>query len=448
MRLSAKDVSYNKPGSVAAYYGWDESNILPQTQTLLSSGGDKHQANMRKHVDGYLQRNYGVGVDEVLADPNNPRIRWLVPALDYAVREEARKYKTKGGGFMSFLTKLVGPAVGALVLPGVGSALGATISAGAGGAIGGAIQGGISDGPMGAAIGGLTGYGVGSGVGAAKNLLTGAPLSNVNQFMPADVAARAGTTPVGAAGRLAGVMGQNPGSNIGAAAGPAGSVLDRVVNAAPLALAGMSYLDASRQQPASIAPQAASGEAARQAMRDRGLADVDRAFANQDGYYDRLRSSIFDFQTANLDRDYGDQQRELKFELARRGHLGGSQEIDNAAELRRLYNEGRLGAGSVADGAVRQARMADQSARAQAMQDIYMDVDSGEAIGNALNQSRLASEQAADFARGQNLGDVFGRFAYLYSQGRDANERQRAARDFGSRRVSIGQASNYGGSVV
>lgn len=456
--LNAKDVAYDNPGSVANYYGWNYENILPQAQSLLSGGEADHQRNMRKHVDGFLQRNYGLTYDQIAANPNNNNLSQLVNAVDYAVREEGRKQQTKGGGFLDFLKKAIGPAVGALVLPGVGAALGAPLSAAAGGAIGGAVQGGVEDGIPGALIGSLSGYGIGSGIGAAKGFLAGTPLSNVNQFMPADIAARAGTTPAGYGGKIAAFMGGNPsatsaaGQVAGSAASAGGSTLDRFLDtasdAAPLISAGLTYLDAAGQKTPSIVPQAQAAESNRQALRDRGVARVNEAFDNQDPYYDKLRSSIFDYQTADLDRDYGDQQRELKFELARRGHLGGSQEVDNAGELKRLYNEGRLNAGAVADDAVRSARQADQAARAQAIQDIYLDVDSGQAVSSALTQSRLASDQAADYAKGQNLGDVFNKFAYLYTQNRNASEQQRAARDYGSRRVGIRPASTYAGSTA
>jgi len=456
--LNAKDVAYDNPGSVANYYGWNYENILPQAQSLLSGGEADHKRNMRKHVDGFLQRNYGLTYDQIAANPNNNNLSQLVNAVDYAVREEGRKQQTKGSAFLDFLKSAIGPAVGALVLPGIGGMLGATISAGAGGAIGGAIQGAVEDGLPGAAIGGLKGYGIGSGIGAAKGLITGTPLSNVNQFMPADIAARAGASPAGYSDKIAAFMGGNPaatsaaGQVAGSAASAGGSTLDRFLrtasDAAPLITAGLTYLDAKGQQTPSIVPPARAAEDNRQLLRDRGVDRVNAAFDNQDPYYDKLRSSIFDYQTADLDRDFGDQQRELKFELARRGHLGGSQEIDNAGELKRLYNEGRLNAGTVADDAVRSARQADQSARAQAIQDIYLDVDSGQAVNSALSQSRLASEQAADFAKGQNLGDVFNKFAYLYQQGRNANEQQRAARDYGSRRVGISPASTYAGATA
>ena len=189
--LNAKDVSYDRPGSVAQYYGWSYENILPQAKSLLSGGEADHQSNMRKHVDGYLNRNYGLSYDQILSKPDNNKLSQLVNAVDYAYREEGRKQQTKGGGFLDFLKQFIGPAVGAVVLPGIGGALGASISAGVGGAIGGAIQGGVSDGLKGAALGGLQGYGVGSGVGWASGKLGLSPLTNVNAAVGGDYAARA-----------------------------------------------------------------------------------------------------------------------------------------------------------------------------------------------------------------------------------------------------------------
>ena len=158
--LNAKDVAYDRPGSVSNYYGWTPATINSVYSRATGDGSTKNQQNIAKHVSKFLDKR-GQSMDT--AKPN-----MMVHAMDYAYREEGRKQQTKGSGFLDFLKSAIGPVVGSLVLPGIGSALGAGISAGVGGAIGGAIQGGISKGPLGALTGAASGYGIGSGVGAAK----------------------------------------------------------------------------------------------------------------------------------------------------------------------------------------------------------------------------------------------------------------------------------------
>lgn len=162
--LNAQDVAYDNPGSVARYYGWNKDNINDVISGRVGKG-TSNARNVQSHIDKFLGKR---GVDMKSARPGH-----LIAAMDYAYREEGRKQQTKGGGFLNFLKKFIGPVAGSLILPGVGSALGAGISAGVGGAIGGAIQGGISDGPLGALTGAASGYGIGSGVGAVQNWASG-----------------------------------------------------------------------------------------------------------------------------------------------------------------------------------------------------------------------------------------------------------------------------------
>jgi len=193
--LNAKDVAYDRPGSVANYYGWSPATINSVYAKATGDGSTKNQQNMAKHVSKFLDKR-GLTMDT--AKPN-----MMVHAMDYAYREEGRKQQTKGGGFLDFLKKFAGPVAGAILLPGIGGALGAGISAGVGGAIGGAIQGGVENGFKGAALGGLSGYGIGSGIGAAQNWAS-------NALGGAQAGAQAGAGQgfsyggdvVGAAGRL------------------------------------------------------------------------------------------------------------------------------------------------------------------------------------------------------------------------------------------------------
>ena len=477
--LSAKDIPYSSPGSVSNYYGMTPANIFAPGQFLnkfyadavkggITAGGNEGILKTLRSVDygnnpqqfALLQQYLSTGQVPAGLDPN-----YAITNYDYAIREQGRQQQTKSSFLGDFVKSLIGPAIGTAIgfgVPVIGPALGGTI--------GGAFQGGVENGIGGVPLGALKGYGVGAGASSLANFAgfgnAAAPIVNgvssaapwTGFRLPPEGLSGWGplsTTPGPAATWGASSLltrGATTAANAGASAASGGGsrpgYTDSLINTAPnLVGAGLAYLDSTGYGSGSLVPAAAGIEAQRQAARDSGVSAVNSAFAGQDPYYDKLRSSVFDFQTANLDRDYGNQRRETKFELARRGHLGGSQEIDATADLGRLYNDGRLGAGTIADRAVNNARSADQYARANAISSIYADVDANQAVNDALAQSGLNIQQAGDYARGENLGDVFGNFAYLYQQGAKKNERQRATADYyGGGGVRVPPASTYYGS--
>lgn len=224
-----------------------------------------------------------------------------------------------------------------------------------------------------------------------------------------------------------------------------------MISATPqLAGAALSYLGSAKDQdPYQRELNAArTAQAQRQQSLTRNTAQVGAAFGSNDDYYKRVRSGVFDYQKNSLDTERDKQSRELKFELARRGHLGGSAEIDAVGELSRLYSEGLLNAGSLADGTVNSVRSSDERAKNQAQRDVLLDIDANTAIQGGVNQAQLASQQALDSAKGQNLGDVFGGLGYLYQQGQAKKERTRANVDYAARRGStVGPASSNSGTI-
>lgn len=238
--LNAKDVAYDRPGSVAGYYGWSPGSIDNVIDSALG-GPSKNAANIRQSLDKYLGKR-GTSLDAA-----SPQQR--IAAMDYAYREEGRKQQTKGGGFLDFLKKAIGPAVGALVLPGVGAALGTTISAGVGGAIGGAIQGGVEDGPLGALTGAASGYGIGSGVGAAKNWASNALSPSAGFSYGGDVVGAASKLGALPSGLDAAAMSQVPGVGIAGQviAGMGGNSLLARAGSTANALSGVAGLLGGQQ---------------------------------------------------------------------------------------------------------------------------------------------------------------------------------------------------------
>lgn len=405
-------------GAGLANEGYSLGNPQQVLEYFNRMSTNPHDANEKRFVDKV--RTYAKNNRGSWTDPN-----YVAQAVDWAFRDDMRKNK-KPPKMFGPLDSIIKPAL-TLAASAVNPALGAVV----GGGLGAANDGGI--------IGGLLGAAGGYAGGNAINSIA----SNGLKAFGKELLANPLQTLGGAATKLVGAGG-------GGSGGSGGGVGSALLSAAPqLAGAAFSMLGSGGSDPyeATLLAQR-NAEAARTAARTAGTNAVNTAMNNQGDYYDRLRSSVFDFQKGNLDRERDDQSRELKFELARRGHLGGSAEIDAVGDLTRLYQEGLLNAGTVADDAVRQTRAGDQNARAQAIRDITLDVDQNTALNNAVSQAQLASAQALDSARGQNLGDVFGNLGYLYQQGQAKRERQRATTDYyGRRGTSVGPASSASGTI-
>lgn len=165
---------------------------------------------------------------------------------------------------------------------------------------------------------------------------------------------------------------------------------------------------------------------------------------------DRIARNVTNYQTRDLNEQLDDNQRLLKDELARRGHIGGSQQVDQESELRQLNDDALLDIANLANQARLNFRNDKTRALSNAVSAINADVDSSTAINNALGQTTLAAQQAEETARGQNIGDVFQRMAYLYGIQQQGAGRQAAQqqynRTFGA--SNPGAGSSYQGTTV
>lgn len=432
----------------------DATKVMDFYRQVAANPSTPYAQGILQGIQAYAKNNPGSTSDPM----------WVTNALDWYWRDIQRKSQ-KAPSMFGPLDSILKPAItlgAGLINP----ALGAVV----GGGLGAANDGGIIGGLLGAA-GGYTGGSALKGAASAfsnaggwstlmnapgtfaSNLGRGA-LTSLQNYLPgyggsltgagggaAALALKGGTTALQALGGTGGA----------GTAGGSGLKSTLLAAAPQLVGAGLSYASGSGSDAYDQQLIAArNAEARRQATRDANAAAVSATMNNQDDYYRRLRSNVFDYQKSALDERKADESRELKFELARRGHLGGSQEVDAIGDLTRLYQQGLLKAGTLADDTVNYTRASDQNAKQQALLSVLNDADANQAIQSAVNQSQLASQQALDAAKGQNLGDVFTGLGYLYQQGQQANERRRATVDYYARRGtggSVGPASSYSGSV-
>ncbi len=147
---------------------------------------------------------------------------------------------------------------------------------------------------------------------------------------------------------------------------------------------------------------------------DTSDAEIAAAQSGRDQAYDRVRSSVLDFNKNKLDTDREPAARNLKFALLRTGNSGGGLDVDQNNLLQRKYDEGLLNATNAADAASLGARSSDEESRLNLLSRIDAGMDQGSAIAGANNQLRNSADAAISNAKGQSLGNAFDNAGLLY----------------------------------
>ena len=171
------------------------------------------------------------------------------------------------------------------------------------------------------------------------------------------------------------------------------------------------------------ADESARREAERQAEIDRALSRVNATYAPQvrNPIYDDIYRTTYNRNIADLQEQYGDAQREHKFDLVRRGQSGGSAGADRYSDLRGNFNKGVQRVSSMAQDAKSYARNADEQQRSSLVNSIYGGMDSTTAADRAGSQSQVAVANANANANNMTLGDWFARVAQQVQQQRAAS---------------------------
>lgn len=169
--------------------------------------------------------------------------------------------------------------------------------------------------------------------------------------------------------------------------------------------------------------QAEQNERERQEAIRRGTAAVNQAFddPSRRGY---IEGDFLDATRAylgeDLDRQKSDNDRQLKFAMARSGLAGGSAQVDAAREAGEVYNRGKLEVERRSQGAVADLLGADEQARLNLLAMVQSGLDATTASQRASSAMRnnLLSGKSSSVADG--LGDVFGQFADVYRRSQQA----------------------------
>lgn len=180
--------------------------------------------------------------------------------------------------------------------------------------------------------------------------------------------------------------------------------------------------------------EAQAVEQQRQAQIAHTVAEINRIYDSpqREAQIQDFVSAMRDYYGQDLDRQKAQNDRALKFALARGGLTGGSTQIDQSRRLGEDYQRGVLAADRQAQGAGAQLRSQDQSSKMNLIAMAQSGLDATTAAQQAASSMRSALESQMATSRVQGLGDMFGDLAKVYDQSQQAAERRRQDRLYGS----------------
>lgn len=133
--------------------------------------------------------------------------------------------------------------------------------------------------------------------------------------------------------------------------------------------------------------------------------------------YGEQRQAVYDINSRDVNRQYGDAEKANRFGLARNGLMGGSADVDSNARLQEMTNEGLVKAGGIADNAAANLRASDESARQSLIAMAQSGIDTGTAQQMAQQQLASSSEKAMGERSGASIGNLFGGLSQAYLRG-------------------------------
>lgn len=196
-------------------------------------------------------------------------------------------------------------------------------------------------------------------------------------------------------------------------ADPGSAVSHKVANGAPLN--ATTLMDPNHWATPEKAPQdmtAEEQEAARQQRISTNVASINSAYGSREGQYKAFADALRQKNTGDLNRQYADAGRSLKFELAGSGLTGGSVAADSGRDLGRQMAEGTVASESKVNAAEAGLRSQDENSRLQ----LISLAQAGGDIGNAASQtSNMLKANLQGAQSGVSaLGDIFGSTAATY----------------------------------
>ena len=138
-----------------------------------------------------------------------------------------------------------------------------------------------------------------------------------------------------------------------------------------------------------------------------------------------------DYFTRDLNRQKAEQDRQIKFALARGGMIGGSTQLDQSAKLGEDYSRGLLDVDRRARGAGAELEAADQDARARLISLATQGLDATTAASQSAAAMRSNLEAGRSTSLAGGLGDAFSGMTDFLRQARENAARARTNRETG-----------------
>lgn len=190
---------------------------------------------------------------------------------------------------------------------------------------------------------------------------------------------------------------------------------------------GGSSNDASRQ--------AERNERERQAQIAQSTGRINAIFddPSRQAQYDKLASDTTAFYTSDLDRQKAENERKLKFALARSGLSGSSVQADKGEQLGEDYLRGVVEATRRGNAAGATLRGADEQSRLNLLAMAQTGLDATTAGSRAASSLKGNLEAGMADSTANGLGDFFGGFADLYRRSQERKGEQSARKyDYGT----------------
>lgn len=146
----------------------------------------------------------------------------------------------------------------------------------------------------------------------------------------------------------------------------------------------------------------------------------------------------------DLDRQKGENDRQLRFALARGGLTGGSTQVDQQKRLGEDYARGVLEVDRRARGAGADLEMQDQDNRGRLISLATQGLDATTGASQAAAAMRSSLEAGKSTATANGLGDIFSGFKSYYQKAAESAVRRRA--DYDSYGIYRPSSAIYGGT--
>jgi hypothetical protein len=142
----------------------------------------------------------------------------------------------------------------------------------------------------------------------------------------------------------------------------------------------------------------------------------DRNLAERERLYGTIRQDSEARLLDTLGQDRTRAERDVRFQLARQGLMGGSADVDQGRELLEQFQEGSLEARNASTASANDARAADENTRVNLINNIRSGMAESDAVSAAFAGLNNNATAARDSAMATNIGSFFDDISILRAQ--------------------------------